>query len=256
MTSPTGPARRLIRWESGSEWPLAAVAALFLAAYAWPILDVGLPHTWKVLCTTVQYTAWAIFVVDYVMRLGLAERRMRYFSRHLLDLAIVALPLLRPLRLLRLLILLKVLNRRAADSLRGRIAIYVVGATSLLLFCASLAVLEAERRRHGANITTFGDAMWWSVSTITAVGYGDDYPTTPEGRFIAVGLMVDGVALLGVVTATIASWVIDRVREEEESIQAATRADVRVLHAEIVELKSMVADLVRLGPQAEPHGQT
>jgi voltage-gated potassium channel len=167
---------------------------------------------WHRTCDIVSYVIWAAFAVDYVIRVRIANHRGRYVLRHVLDVVIIALPVLRPLRLLRLVMLLKVLNKGATESLRGRIAVYVTGSTVLLVFCAALAVLDAERHRPAANITTFGDALWWAVSTITTVGYGDRYPITTEGRFIAVGLMIGGIALLGVVTASIASWLIDRVR--------------------------------------------
>src|SRR6185437_17060771 len=110
-----------------------------------------------------------------------------------------------------------VLNRRATDSLRGKVAIYVAGATVIVLFCAALAVLDAERRNAHANITTFGDALWWASTTVMTVGYGDRFPVTVAGRFVAVGLMLGGIALLGVVTASIASWLIGRVRDAEAS---------------------------------------
>jgi voltage-gated potassium channel len=79
---------------------------------------VGSP--WREICKTIDYAAWLIFVLDYGARLVLAQRRGHYFSRHVLDLAVIVLPILRPLRLLRLVMLLRVLNRRATDSLRGR----------------------------------------------------------------------------------------------------------------------------------------
>jgi voltage-gated potassium channel len=153
----------------------------------------------------------------------------------------VALPLLRPLRLLRLVVLLSVLNRYAGGSLRGRVAVYVAGSTSLVLFVASLAVLDAERGAKGATITTFGDALWWAMTTVTTVGYGDRYPITTQGRFIAGGLMLAGIALLGIVTASLASWLLDRVREVEEQTQAATRADMVMLTAEVRALRAELA---------------
>ena len=84
-----------------------------------------------------------------------------------LDLVVIVLPLLRPLRMMRLLTLLDALNRRAANSLRGRVAIYVVSATSLILYCAALAVLDAERGKPDTNITFFPDALWWATTTVT-----------------------------------------------------------------------------------------
>ena len=84
------------------------------------------------------------------------------------------------------------------------------------LFVASLAVLEVERESADGNIRTYGDAIWWVMTTLSTVGYGDHYPVTTTGRCIAVALMVVGVALLGVVTASLATWLIEQVREIEE----------------------------------------
>ena len=69
-------------------------------------------------------------------------------------------------------------------------------------------MLDAERSAPDASITTFGEAVWWTITTISTVGYGDRYPVTVEGRLVAATLMVAGIALLGVVTASIAagSW--------------------------------------------------
>jgi voltage-gated potassium channel len=172
-------------WERRTEWPLTVAAVLFLGAFAWPILDIHLTAGWRQSCKVVVLAAWVVFVVDYLIRVSLA-RRWDYWWRHIPDLAILALPALRPLRLLRVVMLLKILNRNAASNLRGRIAAYVVGATGLLLLCSALAVLDAERHHAGANIHNFGDALWWSITTITTVGYGDRFPVSNEGRAVAV----------------------------------------------------------------------
>jgi voltage-gated potassium channel len=235
-------------WQRRAEWPLTFTAVLFLAAYATPILRPQLPENWRAACRAVVILTWALFAADYMVRLLLATHRWRYFWRHLLDLAIVVLPVLRPLRLLRLVMLLRVLNRRAAQSLRGRIAVYVASATGLLIGCASLAVLDAERGHASATIRNFPDALWWSVSTITTVGYGDRFPVTSEGRLIAVGLMLGGIALLGVVTASIASWFLDRVKETEEQAQAATQADLLSLRDEVQQLRKLLEASL-----SEPH---
>jgi voltage-gated potassium channel len=234
---------RVRQWEQRTEWPLTVAAVVFLVAYAAPILSPDLPSSWHTTCNVAVAVTWVVFALDYLARLGLAERRLRYFWRHLLDLAVVALPVLRPLRLLRVLMLLRALNRSAADSLRGRIAIYVGCATLVLLFCASLTVLDAERADAHANIRSFADALWWSATTITTVGYGDHYPVTAQGRLVAAGLMLGGIALLGVVTASIASWLLERVAETEESAQAATRNDLADLTAEVRELRHQLARL-------------
>ena len=230
------------RWEHGADWPLTITAVLFLVAYAAPILRPDLVSPWPTICQLVTWAAWALFVVDYFTRLALSHDRAAFVRGNLFDLAVVVLPLLRPLRLLRLVALLSVLNRYAGGSLRGRVAVYVAGSTSLVLFVASLAVLDAERDAKGATITTFGDAAWWAMTTVTTVGYGDRYPITAGGRFIAGGLMLAGIALLGIVTASLASWLLDKVREVEEHAQAATRADMLTLTAEVRALRQELAD--------------
>jgi voltage-gated potassium channel len=229
---------RLQRWEKLSEWPLAVLAVVFLAAYAYPILHPDLGHAERHSCDWLVYATWALFFVDFVIRVVLAERRARYVGYHFYDVVILAVPVLRPLRLLRLLVLLRFLNRRAADSLRGRVAVYVSMSAALVIFCAALAVLDAERGHRDANITSFGDAIWWATTTVTTVGYGDHYPVTTEGRYVAVALMIAGVALIGVVTASFASWLIDRVRQVEEESRAASAADLQLLRDEIASLRA------------------
>ena len=163
----TGRAVLSWRWERATEWPLMIAAVVFLAAYAIPILDPDLPAWLLDWCRWLSWITWGIFVVDIVVRLFLADERRRYLVTHWYDVLVLALPLLRPLRLLRLIPLLVVLNRGAKIRLRGRVGIYVVGGASLLAFCAALAVLDAERSSPNANISDFGDAIWWAVTTMT-----------------------------------------------------------------------------------------
>lgn len=221
-----------LRWERLSEWPLVVAALAFLAAYAIPILHPGLPRWLSHLCWWTTWITWALFVVDYLVRLLLAESRRLFVVRHWLDLIVIALPLLRPLRLLRLIPLLSVINRRATTRLQGRVATYVVGGALLLAFVGALAELSAERHAPGATIVNFGDAIWWATTTMTTVGYGDTYPVTVIGRWVAAALMVGGVALLGTVTATFASWLVDRVSTVSSS-EAELRATVDRLEAKL-----------------------
>jgi len=236
------------RWEDQADWPLTIAAVLFLIAYAAPILQPDLISPLTTACELVTWAAWGLFVVDYVARFTLSCDRVSFVRGNLFDLAVVALPLLRPLRLLRLITLLSVLNRNVGGSMRGRVAVYVAGATSLVLLIASLAVLDAERGSKGATITTFGDAAWWAFTTVTTVGYGDRYPITGQGRFIAGALMLAGIALLGIVTASLASWLIDKVREVEEHAQAATREDVAALTDEVRALRAELAERAERDP--------
>src|ERR1700712_1246358 len=213
------------RWAEISDGPLTVAAVVFLVAYSVQVLarPEGAADGWL---QAVEWITWGAFAVDYFTRLRLAEARGRWFVRHLADLAVVALPVLRPLRLLRLVALLSVFQRAAGNGLRGRVATYAIGSTVILVYIAAMAVLEAERGLPHATITTFGNALWWAAATITTVGYGDVTPISMTGRIIAVGLMVGGIALLGTITATIASWLVEQVNEKEEARQLATRQQV------------------------------
>ncbi|MGY1937686.1 MULTISPECIES: potassium channel family protein [Nocardia] len=225
------------RWKQLTEWPLTAAAVVFLAVYTWTVLAQPNGPA-AVIGEAVLWGTWLVFAVDYAVRCYLAKPRGQWFVRHLHEFAIVALPMLRPLRLLRLLTMMNVLQRSVGGALRGRVIVYTAGATLLLIFVASLSMLETERNAVGATITTFPDALWWAATTVTTVGYGDYAPVTGTGRLIAAGLMIGGIALLGVVTATLASWIIQRVAEEDEASQAATRAQVAELTGQIAAMRT------------------
>ncbi|TFC50345.1 MULTISPECIES: potassium channel family protein [unclassified Cryobacterium] len=225
------------RWQKITGIPLTIAAVLFLIAYAWQVIgDLSGPE--DAVAEAVITATWAVFVLDYAVNLALAPQRWKWFRAHIFDLLVVVLPLLRPLRLLRLVTLLSVLQRTAGAAFRERVVMYVAGAAALLVFVASLAVLDAERSAEGGTITNFADALWWAFVTITTVGYGDFAPVTALGRLIAGGLMLGGVALLGVVTATLASWIIEQVAKQEEDAQVATRGEIRSLARQVEQLQA------------------
>jgi voltage-gated potassium channel len=239
-------------WRRYSEWPLLAASFVFLVAYSVQVI-ANLPESEAVGVETAVWVSWAVFVVDYIVTLVLAPRPGRWFLRNLHELAILGLPVLRPLRLLRLITLLRVAHRAAGSALNGRILAYVLSSAALLTYAGALAVLDVEQNVPGANIRTFGDSLWWALTTITTVGYGDRYPVTGLGRVVAAGLMIGGVAVLGVVTASVASWMVEHVAAETAAEVGA--AEEPVLR-ELARLSAMVEQLsARLPPEPEgTHG--
>ncbi|MEU0003519.1 ion channel [Streptomyces sp. NPDC006314] len=229
-------------WERRTQRPLLALAVAFAVAYAVPIVDGSAGYSLTAVCTAVEWVVWGSFAVDYVVRLALAPRRKEFVRRHWLDLCAVVLPILQPLRLLRLVSTLLLVGRRARMAPQIRLTTYVVGSVVGLLMFGSLAVLSVERDSPDGNIRTLGDAVWWSFTTMTTVGYGDHAPTTGLGRMIAVGLMLSGIALLGVVTANIATWFIARFEKDDVEERRQTEAitslteEVRLLRAEVARL--------------------
>ncbi len=229
----------LQRWEDASEWPLAACAMAFLALYSVEVLAEPQGRQAQLVSWSL-YALWSAFVIDYTARLYLAPDRVRWFFRHPLDLAVVTLPFLRPLRFLRMVALIRVMQRALGDAVHGRVIAFTAFSAALLVYGSALAELQHERYAPGSRITTFPDALWCSVATLTTVGYGDTVPVTATGRTIAVLLMIGGICLVGVVTATVAHWIITEVGRVDALQRAATVAHVEQLRAEIAQLRESV----------------
>ncbi|PRY20211.1 potassium channel family protein [Pseudosporangium ferrugineum] len=233
---------RLQQWERTAAPYLTAMSVLFIAVYAVPILWPGIDPVWGRICDGAGLLIWALFGADYVTRFSLADGRRRFVRAHWFDLLVLLLPALRPLRALRLVFALKVLNQRAESWTRGRLAVYVGGATVLLVAVAALAVLDAERGQPGAAIDSYPEALWWGVVTITTVGYGDLAPVTMEGRLVAVAMMIGGIGLLGFVTGSVTSWIVDRVAAGPKP-EEITREQLTELLDEMRSLRNEIAEL-------------
>jgi voltage-gated potassium channel len=121
---------------------------------------------------------------------------------------------LRVLRLIRALAFLSIGIKTGKRVLRHRRFHYVLLLTAGLMLLGATGMYVAERQQN-ESLTSFWDALWWAISTITTVGYGDIYPQTGEGRAIAVLLMLTGIGVIGVFTATIASLFMIEDEEDE-----------------------------------------
>ncbi|GAA3272638.1 MULTISPECIES: potassium channel family protein [Dactylosporangium] len=245
--------QRADAWERRTAGPLTALAVVFLVAYAVPILRPGLDRRWHDACEMATIAIWALFVGDYAVRFLLHVRRWPFVRGHLFDLAVLLLPAMRPLRVLRLFTAVLVLTRRTEVWARGRLALYVGATSILLIFVAALAVLDAERGSPDANITSYSEALWWACVTITTVGYGDHFPVTTDGRLVAIGLMMGGIGLIGFVTGSLATWIVDRISVKDDNQQDATKSDIALVLAEVQALRAEVAELkAQIPSAAEP----
>lgn len=186
----------------------------------------------------------ALFFVDFLVSLGRAKDRKRYFfTWGWLDLLssipiVDALRVGRAARIVRILRILRgvrsariltqfVLERRAEGTFLAAILV-----SGILVVVSSIAVLHLENTAE-ANIKSPEDAVWWSVVTITTVGYGDRYPVTTEGRLLAALLMTAGVGLFGVVSGGIAAWFL-------QPGEKRTEVELDELHREIRELRRLL----------------
>ena len=185
-----------------------------------------------------------VYATDITIRTYLAPHRIFYLRHNKLSVASVIFPFLRVLFSLRLL--------RSVFQ-RGSLGKFVLAAT-LMFLNLTIIVYLFERHAPGANIKSFGNAIWWAVVTVTTVGYGDYTPVTWQGRSAAVLLMFVGFAVLATITAQISSSFIDqaaRARAKESGPPAATAGDGGDVGTQLAALTEQIARLeARLGGAA------
>jgi voltage-gated potassium channel len=220
------------RFSAATDLPLTVLALVWLPVLVIPFavrLSSGVAHTFN----AIDYFVWAVFVVEYLVRLYLVPSRRSFVTHHVVDLAVIVLPVLRPIRALRLLRLFRLTRvaavlanalRRARDILTHRGLHFVLLTVLGLIFVCSRLELAFEDSARGSTIHTFGDALWWAIVTVTTVGYGDKYPVTAGGRGVAVVLMLVGIGLIGVLTATVASYFVEE-RSDRDKVELSDRLD-------------------------------
>lgn len=233
---------RLDAYEHRTALAMVLLAVGYLVLYSFYVLDEGLTSQGLDRLDTAMNVIWVVFIADLTLRTVLAPKHIAYLVHHPLDVIAVAVPAFRVLRVLRVLTAGQWLISRGSRLRFGRTATAVVFAVAFLTYLSSLAVLNAERGAKGADIKSFGDAVWWSLVTMATVGYGDYVPVTANGRIVAVGLMVVGISLLGLVGASVASAVVTRIGGRAQEGQSEVKKDLEALRTEIAALRQALLD--------------
>jgi voltage-gated potassium channel len=193
-----------------------------------------------------------IFLFDFCYRLVTANSKMRFLRWGWIDLvsSFPALPALRIGRAVRVVRVLRVLRgfrslktiggtlfaRRA----KGSIATAIFLCTLLIVF-SSITILHVETGSN-ANIRGPEDALWWSIVTMTTVGYGDRFPTSTEGRMIAVILMLSGVGAIAILSGAFAAWFTE-TEENKHKDDVPIGEQLSVLIHEVRALRSEICEL-------------
>jgi voltage-gated potassium channel len=193
---------------------LTALAIIYLTAFSYPAFVDPVSTEIQEILDMIQWFVYGIFLIDVVIGLISSNNRKEYIKTHPLEILSVALPVLRPLRLLRLVTVGSLVIQRVAIGRQFAIMIKVFLFSILIAYISAVQLTIIERPIEGSNIKSFGDGLWWAITTVTTVGYGDRFPTTTEGRVIAFALMLVGISLMGVITASVAAWFVKMSQNE------------------------------------------
>ena len=196
---------------------LTALAVLFLIAFSIPAFVTDLTDQARSAIEIIQWVCWLAFALDLILGLATSRDKKEYLLKHPLEIASVLLPFLRPLRLMRVISFGSLALQKIAMGKQFAITVKVAVTAVFVSYIAAVQITISERSVEGSNIKTFGDGLWWAITTVTTVGYGDRFPTTTEGRILAVMLMLVGISLVGVITASVASWFVRLSQEESKN---------------------------------------
>lgn len=193
---------------------LTFLAIVFLIIFSYPAFDAEISNSTETALDNLQIIIWAIFALDLFYGIWRSENRVLYIKKHPLEVVSVMLPFLRPLRLLRVISFAGLAIQKIAIGRQFAITLKAVVTTLFLTYISAVQITVLERSSPSSNIKHFGDGLWWSITTVTTVGYGDRFPTTLEGRFLAVFLMLTGISMVGVLTASVAAWFVKMANAE------------------------------------------
>ena len=207
------------RYSRASDLPLLILAVLMIPVLLAPeILTLTSEET--NFLGSIDWFIYGCFAFDFALKIYLAPSVMGHIKRNWLDLIVLLLPLLRPLRIIsgarfirifraaRLLVFLAEGVRKLTNILAKR-GLHIVLALTLTVVALCAGLVTLFERDTGGSIKSYGDAPWWAVTTITTVGYGDTFPLSVEGRGVAIFLMLTGIVFYSILTANMAAFFVE-----------------------------------------------
>jgi voltage-gated potassium channel len=185
---------------------MAVLGLTYLAIYSIQVIYRD-NYTLVTQLEVVSISIFVIFTADVVFRFVASISPLNFLKRNWLEILAITLPFLRVLRVFRVVIAIRGIKGFFQNRVNATGA-YILMLVPLTWFTGAIAVLDAESSNPNALITNLREALWWSLSTITTVGYGDKYPTTLEGELVAAVLMITGIALFSAGAGMFASWIL------------------------------------------------
>jgi voltage-gated potassium channel len=259
---PTDPRREKLKSvEHAIRFPMA------LLGVAWAVCGIVVLTT-HASGTTSQafvitlFVIWVVVFLETALRYIAVSDRRRYFACRQIEPVLVVLPFFQIWRIVgveRATVLWGEGVERFLAILGHRGLFRVLLAAVGLLFLGAWLVLLFEKNAPGSNIHSYHDALWWAVVTVTTVGYGDRFPVSGGGRAVAVILMLVGIGLIGVLTATVASFFVaehtdankDQIKLAHENLGARLdEMNTRLARIEAVLIGSPIPAGVQQDPQS------
>jgi voltage-gated potassium channel len=213
-TSEEDPSGRLSAYTARTQTGLDLLALATLWIVVVPPGDFSTAHDVRTIAFIVRISVSVVYGIDMAIRASLARRHLHYVTKHPVGVLSVFLP---PVRVIFSLRLVRSVFRR------GHLERFLLAA-AVLVTEGAIIVYLFERHAPGSNIHTLGDSIWWSVVTVTTVGYGDFYPVTAQGRITAVFIMFIGLLALAVVTAQVAAVYLDQASRRQQRPSASPPA--------------------------------
>jgi voltage-gated potassium channel len=245
----------LQQWEDWSETPMLVLSfawlGLFIVELVW-----GLTPILEAIGTTI----WIAFILDFSIKFILAPRKLSYFKHHWLIAISLLIPAMRIFRIVRViqplnsihgvrgfqLLRLTIRTNRGmrlfGASFQRRGFGYVVGLTVIVTLIGSASIYAFEREVPGGIITDYGIALWWTAMVMTTIG-SDYFPKTAEGRILCFFLALYAVVVFGYLTATLATFFIDRDAESDDA-ELASAKSIKALQSEITGLRTDIQTLI------------
>jgi voltage-gated potassium channel len=234
------------------EVPVLVAALLVIPVIAIEQSAVG--DRWKSIAGALNWLIWLVFLGELIAMLAVVPNRWAWLRRHPLEVAIVVLTppflpaSLQAARVLRLLRLLRLI--RLAPLARRLFSLEGVRYAAVLALVTALGGGAAFSAAEGRDVSAW-DGLWWAVTTMTTVGYGDISPQTDLGKVIAMGVMLVGIGFIAILTAALAErFVAAQVREETaevtEEVEEAEEALLRELRAITGRLRDLEGTVQRV----------
>ncbi|MFH1650703.1 MAG: ion channel [Chloroflexota bacterium] len=221
----------LHRIERATELPLLVLSFVMIPLLIGPMVWTLSPAEEDVFLTLNAFV-WALFALDIGIKTAVATHRWTYLKKHWLEVLVVVVPFFRPLRILRIFIF----GSRAWVGMRRLVNIDFLLIYGLGLVIIAATIVASVEGGPGATIHSFQDALWWSVVTITTVGYGDMVPVTLAGRVVGILLMLGGIAFFSGVTANLASFLVRGSESEKKTLTKLT-SEIALLRQELSRLR-------------------